>query len=102
MEHNIVKKSVNVEKMKGQKLKTRATSPLVALSPIPQLSHIPDLHAVRQDSAVQAQFQQRLKQLADCEKTDTKIKSFGGPSAESCQMTLWVCSLWCKQRTCVL
>ena len=54
-------KGLNVEKMKCQKVKRKATSLWITLSPNHQLLEIPNLHALRHDSTVQAQVQQRLK-----------------------------------------
>ena len=52
------------------------------MSPCDQVKKIPDLNVLRQDMSVQALVDQCFKQLADAEKTGTKIKSLRGGSVE--------------------
>ena len=52
------------------------------MSPRNQVKKIPDLSVLRQDMSVQALVDQRRNQLADAEKTGTKIKSLRGGSVE--------------------
>ena len=78
IENNVSKQGV-VKKCK--KSKGKADS-LVTVSPRNQVKKIPDLSVLRQDMSVQALIDQRRNQLADAEKTGTKIKSLRGGSVE--------------------
>ena len=79
IESNVSKQGV--VKNKCKKLKSKADSS-VTVSPRAQVNKIPDLNVLRQDMSVQALVDQRLKQLANAEKTGTKIKSLRGGSVE--------------------
>ena len=79
IESNVSKQGVVKNKCKKSKSKVDSS---VTVSPRGQVNKIPDLTALRQDMSVQALVDQRLKQLADAEKTGTKIKSLRGGSVE--------------------
>ena len=75
IENNVSRKGVVKNKCKKSKLKADSS---VTVSPRGQVNKIPDLTVLRQDMSVQALVDQRLKLLADAEKTGTKIKSLHG------------------------
>ena len=79
IENNVSKQGV--VKNKCKKAKSKADSS-ITVSPHGQVKKIPDLTVLRQDMSVQALVDQRLKQLADAEKTGTKIKCLRGGSVE--------------------
>ena len=79
IESNVSKQGVSSTKCK--KLKSKAVSS-VTVSPRAEVNKIPDLNVLRQDMSVQALVDQRLRQLADAEKTGTKIKSLRGGSVD--------------------
>ena len=79
IESNVSKQSVIKTKCKKSKGKVDSS---VTVSPRDQVKKIPDLNVLRQDMSVQALVDQRLRQLADAEKTSTKIKSLRGGSVE--------------------
>ena len=79
IENNVSKQGVVKNKCKKSKLKPDSS---VTVSPCDQVKKIPDLTVLRQDMSVQALVDQHLKQLADAEKTGTKIKSLRGGSVE--------------------
>ena len=79
IETNVNKSSVT--KVNNKKAKRKVDSS-ATVSPSSQVPKIPDLNALRQDMSVQALVEQRLRQLADTEKTGTKIKSLRGGSVE--------------------
>ena len=76
IEQNVV--SSNVSKTKSQKTKHKTASAPVTLPPRHQVPQLPDLTSLRNDSSVQLLVEQCLKQLADAEKTGTKLKSLRG------------------------
>ena len=79
IESNVSKQSVIKTKCKKSKGKVDS---LVTVSPRDQVKKIPDLNVLRQDMSVQALVDQHLRQLANAEKTGTKIKSLHGGSVE--------------------
>ena len=79
IENNVSKQGVVKNKCKKSKGKADSS---VTVSPRDQVKKIPDLSVLRQDMSVQALVDQCLKQLADAEKTGTKIKSLRGGSVE--------------------
>ena len=80
IEQNVV--SSNVSKTKSQKTKRKTASAPVTLPPRHPVTQLPDLTSLRNDSSVQLLVEQRLKQLADAEKTGTKLKSLRGGCVE--------------------
>ena len=46
------------------------------------VSPLPNLYALRSDALIQAQVEQRLRDLVDENKSDTKIKSMRGGSVD--------------------
>ena len=72
-----------------QKLKVKVPSPL-PLTPRSHCQHnslymvspVPNLHALRSDALIQAQVEQRLRDLVDENKSGTKIKFLIGGSVD--------------------
>ena len=80
--YNSIKNSMgkqSVVKRKCKKAKRKVDS-LATVSPSGQAHS--DLNVLRQDTSVQALVEQRLRQLADAEKSSTKVKSLHGGSVE--------------------
>ena len=80
IESNASKQSVIKTKCKQAK---RKVDSLVTVSPRNQVQKIPDLNVLQmQDMSVKALVDQHLRQLADAERTGTKIKSLRGVFVE--------------------
>ena len=61
-----------------QKSRVRRANARLPHPPSQQVPQIPDLNSLRNDSSVQLLVEQQVKQLAEAEKTGTKIKSLRG------------------------
>ena len=76
-------KTSNASKIKGKSVRSSANDPPVTLpTQQPMVSPIPTLHALRSDALIQAQVDQRLRDLVDENKSGTKIKSMRGGAVD--------------------
>ena len=68
-----------MSKIKGKSVRSSAiNSPVTLPTQQPMLSPLSNLHALRSDALIQAQVEQRLRDLVDEDKSGTKIKSMRG------------------------
>ena len=76
-------KTNDASKIKGKSAKSSAIETPVTL-PTQQsmVSPVPNLHVLRSDALIQAQVEQRLRDLVDENKSGTKIKSLRGGSID--------------------
>ena len=75
-------KTNDVSKIKGKSKSSAIDAPVTLSSQQSLVSAIPNLHALRNDAMIQAQVDQRLRDLVDENKSGTKIKSLRGGSVD--------------------
>ena len=75
-------KTNDVSKIKGKSKSSAIDAPVTLSSQQSLVSDIPNLHALRSDAMIQAQVEQRLRDLVDENKSGTKIKSLRGGSVD--------------------